>query len=104
MKKFYVNKIPLSQTVISWFSIIIDISDLNKCGGNIQLNEKESKAIYSPGFPLLYPQGLNCTWSVESTKYVIIEIGTLELQSRTEITDLVCVLPTFKHFCLHYKK
>ena len=51
---------------------------VEKCGGKLtSLNG----TITSPGYPLQYPNNLNCSWIIELTNAEIILINLLELQT-----------------------
>lgn len=61
---------------------------LNRCNFFINLTKEGEAVIRSPGFPLSYGQGLNCTWTIDAgtSKFVKLELVYLKLaKSTTEI-------------------
>ena len=57
---------------------LIIFADKLKCGGNIT---SVNGTITSPGYPMHYPNDLNCTWIIELANVEFISINFLEFET-----------------------
>ncbi|TRY94820.1 hypothetical protein DNTS_020474 [Danionella cerebrum] len=45
------------------------------CGGKVELHSERRGVIYSPSWPLNYPAGVNCSWSIQGTRGEVITLS-----------------------------
>ncbi|KAJ8301169.1 hypothetical protein KUTeg_020156, partial [Tegillarca granosa] len=62
---------------------------LAECGGQIHLHGKESVEIQSPGYPLHYGQGINCSWHVHAEIKKSVRIDLIDLQIPAPVSNVI---------------